>query len=155
MINWIVDNMIAVYTMAEQRNDFFLLHGITSGWALAEFLPVIKSEETRLEICQLFLTVILAVYIGKDRPKLNGDYIGNDEMETTWEELRKRVIALPDTMEEHRFKLVQVCYEATLRDPSKAALCMKAAFTAMDFHFHVGSNAPSKKFTPEEAPKVH
>jgi 20S proteasome subunit beta 1 len=78
-MNWILDNIIAVYTMAEQRNDFFILHGITSAWALSQFLPVIKSEETRLEICQLFLCVLLAVYVAKDRPQLHAEYLGSDD----------------------------------------------------------------------------
>jgi hypothetical protein len=73
----------------------------------------------------------------------------------TWDELRAKVIALPDNTEEHRFKLVQVCYESMLRNPSKAALYMKAAFTTLDYHFHIGSKAESKKFTPEEIKIVH
>jgi hypothetical protein len=52
LIHWVIDHIIRVYTMAENRNDFFLLHGVTSSWALAQILPAIKSEETRMEILQ-------------------------------------------------------------------------------------------------------
>ena len=155
-MKWIVEQIIKVYTMAENRNDFFLLHGTTSAWGLSEFLHVIKTEEKRLEICQDFLCVLLAFYIGKGRPKLNAGYLGGSgEMEMTWEELRSRVVDMPVTTEEHRLKLVQVCYDTALRNPSMAAECMLASFTTLDHHFHVGVGSESKRFTPEEAKFVH
>jgi hypothetical protein len=68
----------------------------------------------------------------------------------SWEELMSKVLALPVTTEEHRYKLVHVCYESQLRNPSMSAVYMKAAFTTLDFHFHVGSKSESRKFSDEE-----
>ena len=148
LINWIMDNVITLYTMSENRNDFFLLHGITSSWALSQILTAIKSEETKLEILQTYLCVILSVYISKDRANLNPEYLGSsEEPEMSWDDLMAKVLSMPITTEEHRYKLVHVCYESFLRNPEKSALYMKAAFTTLGFHFHIGSMSESKKWT--------
>ena len=94
------------------RNDFFLLHGITSAWALSNILPALKSEEARIRTCQNFICILLGVYICKDRPNLNPEYLGtSDEPEISWDQLLAKVLAKPVTFEEHRFKLVQVLFE--------------------------------------------
>ena len=61
LMNWIVDHSIFLYQMAENRNDFFLLHGITASWALANIIPLLKSTEDKLDVLQKFLCILLAV----------------------------------------------------------------------------------------------
>ena len=151
LIEWIIDNALTLYTMSENRNDFFVLHGITSSWALSQILPSVKSEETKLEILQAFLCDLLAVYISKDRANLNPDYVAgsSEEPDMSWDDLMAKVLSMQITTEEHRYKLVQVCYESYLRNPEKAALYLKAALTALDFHFHIASMSVSKKLSEE------
>jgi hypothetical protein len=95
--------------MIENRNDFFVLHGVTSSWALANFLHLIPSTELKLEILQNFLCILLAVYIGKDRPKLNPEYLVTpDVSNVTWDNILGRTINLPLETDEHEHKVVHV-----------------------------------------------
>ena len=42
---WLVNNAITVYAMSEPRNDFYLLHGVTSAWGLHQVgLKLILSD---------------------------------------------------------------------------------------------------------------
>jgi hypothetical protein len=95
--------------MAENRNDFFILHGITCSWALSKILHLIPSTELKLEILQNFICILLAVYIAKDRPKLNPEYLVTpDVSNVTWDDIIARTIKMPLGTDEHEFKVVQV-----------------------------------------------
>ncbi len=38
--------MICVYLSSEPRNNFYLLHAVTSTWALAQLLPLLEAKES-------------------------------------------------------------------------------------------------------------
>ena len=95
--------------MSESQNNFFLLHGVTSSWALSNIIPLVKSTDKKLEILQIFLCLLLAVYIAKDRPKLYPDFLESpDVADLTWEEIKSRTLNLPVSTDEHEYKLIQV-----------------------------------------------
>lgn len=146
LMNWIVDHSIVLYQMVENRNDFFILHGVTSAWALANFLHLIKPAELKLEVLQNFLCILLVVYIGKDRPKLNPEYLVTpDVSNVTWDNILGRTINLPLEADEHEHKVVQICYEASLRNPEKSDLYKRACFTVHDFEYHIRSGSETVK----------
>ena len=69
-----------------------------------------------MEACQNFLCILLGIYISKDRPNLNPEYLGNsEEPEITWDDLLAKVLAMPVTTEEHRYKLIQVLFQMVER----------------------------------------
>ncbi len=149
LVNWIIDSSITLFAMAENKNDFLYLHGVTSSWALSNIIPLIKSEESKVEICQAFICILLGAYICKDRPILNPEYFeGTDE--GSWDEFLTKIFGFKKMLEEHRYKLVHVCYEASLRNPSKSASYLKAAKITLDYHFHIAPNSVSKKFEEGE-----
>jgi hypothetical protein len=144
--NWILDNTIVLYQMAENRNDFFLLHGITASWSLANIIPLLKSTEEKLDIQQIFLCHLLSVYIGKDRPKLNPAYLESpDVSDLTWDAILARTVNMPLDTDEHEYKVVQICHEAALRNPEISDLCKRACSTVHDYEYHVRSGQESKK----------
>ncbi len=96
--------------MSENRNDFFILHGITSAWALSNIIHLMNSNEMKLEMLQNFICVLLAVYIAKDCPKLNPDYLTSPDVSNiAWEDIIERTLKMPLGTDEHEYKLVQVC----------------------------------------------
>ena len=144
--NWIVDNSIVLYQMAENRNDFFLLHGITASWSLANIIPLLKSTEEKLDALQIFLCLFLSVYVGKDRPKLNPAYLESPDVSNlTWEDILARTVKMPLGTDEHEYKVVQICYEASLRNPESSDLCKRACCTVHDYEYHVRSFTENKK----------
>ena len=44
LMDWALEMALTVYVCAEKRNDFFLLHGVTSAWAL-----------TKVSICRKYI----------------------------------------------------------------------------------------------------
>jgi hypothetical protein len=146
LMNWIVDHSIVLYQMAENRNDFFLLHGITASWALANIIPLLKSTEDKLDVLQKFLCILLAVYIAKDRPKLNPAYLESPDVSSlTWEDIIARTLKMPMGTDEHEYKVVHVCHEAALRNPESSDLCKRACCTVHDYFYHTRSFSESRK----------
>ncbi|XP_052783095.1 uncharacterized protein LOC128219327 [Mya arenaria] len=99
---------VLVYTMSENRNDFFLLHGVTCAWSLYHIVPVLD-ENDALNAVRNFAATLIAVYIAQDAPALNVPVHDFEPSDQDWETLIKRV--LDDDRDEHIYKLLQVCRE--------------------------------------------
>ena len=97
--------------MAENRNDFFILHGLICSWALSNIIHLMKSTEIKLEILQNFICILLAFYIAKDRPKLNPEYLVTPDVSNlTWENIIAKTIKMPLGTDELEYKVVQVIF---------------------------------------------
>lgn len=66
MMKWILDVAIMVYTACDQRNDFFMLHGITAAWSLKQIISLLDELHADISI-NVFLCSLLAVYIVQGR----------------------------------------------------------------------------------------
>ena len=140
LTNWIVDNSIVLYQTSENRNDFFLLHGITSSWALSNVIPLIKNEETKMEILQKFICILLGVYVARDRPKLIPEHLESPDVgKASWDDIIDRTLKLPLETDEHEYKLVQVCHEASLRNPDNSDVLKRACHTVHNYEFYFGT----------------
>ena len=138
--NWIIDQSVFIYQMSEHRNDFFLLHGITCSWALSNIIPLMKSEETKKEILQTFLCILLGVYVAQDRPKLVPQHLeAPDVGSVSWDDIIGRTLKQPSELDEHEYKLVQVCYEASFRNPGMSDILKRACLTVHYFDFYFGT----------------
>ena len=70
-----------------------------------------KSSELKLEILQNFICILLAVYIAKDRPKLNPEYLVTpDVSNVSWDNIIARAVKMPLGTDEHELKVVQVYF---------------------------------------------
>ncbi len=136
--NWILNQMIAVYTFSETRNDFFLLHAVTSSWAMKQIIPLLHDLDALLALRTLTCSLI-AAYVVQDTPALNADYgkypgISSAE---TWEKIIEETIS--QDFDEHIYKLVQISYECWCHLEDKnctlAGLYISAARTALDHGF--------------------
>ena len=112
MMKWIVDQAIILYLASDEDNDFALLHGITSSWALKCILKYVENEEDRLESIRHQLTMLLMVYLMQGRPKLMLQKLTSSSPLPTWDEIKKKAFALRiEYVDEHVFKLIQVCID--------------------------------------------
>jgi hypothetical protein len=50
-------------------NEFFLLHGVTSFFALRHILPVLSSADDRVRALRYTLKMVLAVYLVQKMPE--------------------------------------------------------------------------------------
>jgi len=144
---WIRDSAIAVYALAKSRNDFFLLHGVTSSWALSQVVSILTNAggqqgcEEALKLLRTFLCALIATYVAQNTPEIGTDVdvlLQRKKGCTAWHELLED--ALAGDMDEHVYKLIQVCYEESQSpekagDPVKDKLYRAAAISALDFPF--------------------
>ena len=140
--HWALDQAIIVYQAATGAgaNNFFLLHGVTSAWALTKVVPLLKAEEAA-EAMFYFLVALLAVYVQQRSPELDPKRLEEDEesAKTTWEDVRRKALSLDiKTTDEHVYKLVQVCVErkgGRSLVPDMGRICRRAAVTAVGGQF--------------------
>ncbi|XP_052779590.1 uncharacterized protein LOC128216918 isoform X2 [Mya arenaria] len=99
---------VLVYTMSENKNDFFLLHGVTCAWSIYHIVTVLDENES-LNAVRNFAATLIAVYIAQGAPALNIPVQDCEPSDQDWETLIKRV--LDDDRDEHTYKLLQVCRE--------------------------------------------
>ena len=123
---WLVDMATTVYTIAERRNDFFLLHGVTAAWALKQLLPCLKSHEDITTTVTSFLTTLIAVYIVRDCHPLNVEHLQGPDVTESWEDIVKCTLSPPEK-DEHYYKLVQVCQYMSNECEENEQLYKKAA----------------------------
>ena len=129
---WLVDIAITVYTTSEERNDFFLIHGVTSAWALYQLLPCLKTHEDITEAATVFLSLLLGVYVCQGCPTLNLTYLSNEKATSaSWEEIIAKTLNPPKD-DEHIYKLVQVCYDMSRE--GDLPLYKVAAHLALDYN---------------------
>ncbi len=71
LFRWLTAQAIRVYQASELKNNFFLLHGVTSAWALSRIvLKILPGEEEVLECVRAHLFGLLATYVVEGRPSL-------------------------------------------------------------------------------------
>lgn len=100
--------VISVYASSENRNDFFLLHGVTCSWSILQFIHVLDKHDA-IDVLRDLITVILCVYMVQGAPSLNIPIQAKHVSRSDWESLVKKTINID--RDEHCYKLVQVCQE--------------------------------------------
>ncbi len=67
--------MIVLYQGLENRNDFFLLHAVTSSWSLKKLLRSGIPQEAAVDIIAQFLCAAFAFYLAQGRPRVLPDLL--------------------------------------------------------------------------------
>ncbi len=146
---WITDAAISLYARSSFANEFFLLHGVTSSWALEQFIHVLPNpaETLRIHFCNL-----LAAYLTEDKPELQPLKI--PETVPDWKDIIHETLALPmDNTDEHIFKLVQVCLDRSKINSANDSLYKAASIVALNHPLCFRGRVPdlyAKKFTPKK-----
>lgn len=99
---------VLVYASAVNKNDFFLLHGVTCCWGIYQFTSVLDHRDA-VDVIRDFITVLLCVYMVQGAPALSAKIHSEPVTEKDWEGTVDR--ALSGDMDEHCYKLIQVCRE--------------------------------------------
>ena len=110
---WLLEQSVLVYELAAIRNDFVLIHGVTSVWSLHQVLPML-SEHDALEALRNMTLLFLCVFATQGCPDLADPaaHAAASPLRATeeaWEELSAKVLAR-DT-DEHVYKLIAICKE--------------------------------------------
>ena len=130
-----MDQTIAVYQGAETRNDFFLIHAVTSSWSLRHLLSVGLPEAEAKEILVHFLCAFMAFYLVQRRPRICPEYLKNPDVgSVSWDDIIKTALEKDiGSTDEHIYKLVQVCHEQSKgnADPDMDGVYKRAALTAL------------------------
>lgn len=115
---------IAVYALDEIVNDFYLLHGITSSWALLRILRLFPDGNLKESLVLKYIAgALLPAYVAQGCPKL-GD-VESLDLPTSLdfaEDARQRALSASASVDEHVIKLVQVVGEAVHRWPQDEVL---------------------------------
>lgn len=101
----VLQGVVLVYASTEEPDDFFVLHGLTSSWALKEVLPHLPDFQTRLQAVRLFCRDLIVAYVIRNMPDLVPWQVPDDL--PSWEQIKQR--AMVDE-EEHLIKVVMTCY---------------------------------------------
>ena len=131
---------MTVYALAANRNDFFLLHGVTCAWGLHMLIPLM-SKEDGIKTVRDYLTVLLSVFVAVGSPELNVPLTQDEFTEKDWTEHIAKTVA--DDRDEHCYKLVQVCFEMVKdarengEDPKIYSQAAKSAIE-QDLYFYTG-----------------
>ncbi len=76
LAKWVIDQMVRVYVAAENRNDFFLLHAVTSSWALRQLLKISGiGEADAVEAIVQLLCCVMSFYIVQRRPEMRPEQL--------------------------------------------------------------------------------
>ncbi|XP_062518137.1 uncharacterized protein LOC134193324 [Corticium candelabrum] len=105
----IVDGAIALYAQSSNDDDFFLLHGVTSVWALRRMLQYFDSNIQLIQILVAFLKALLSVYIMQGMPALVGNSVLAVSL-PSWTDIIEKTMDCGN--DEHKYKVVYTCCEA-------------------------------------------
>ncbi len=134
---WLLDQFIAVYTLLENKNDFIMLHAVTSAWSMRQIIGHLDPQDGIMALRTL-ICVLLATYISQECPNIRGNVTPTQTSAAIWKEIIEE--ALSRDIDEHIYKLIQVCYNqwCHLQDKGsdKAALYVTAARTSLDFELY-------------------
>ncbi len=114
LADWLVDQAIIVYTFSENRNGFFLLHGVTGSWAMRQIIPFLSPADAMIALRTLTATLI-AAYVVCGAPVLNpanGQCSGDVHDARIWDHIIEETFS--EKRDTHRYKLVQVCRDCWL-----------------------------------------
>lgn len=127
LIDWLLRCSVQLYCMAEVKNDFFLLHGVTATWALSVIVKKIKDNDQVVQISQAHLCILIAVYIARNSPALSTPtQTSNHPTEAI---ILDTVLSLPANTDEHVYKMVQICMammQENREDKELHKLCLSA-----------------------------
>ena len=143
LLTWLVHCSIVVYQASVQENNFFLLHGVTSSWALAQLLPLLADWNDVMEAIRVQICVLFAVYVAEAVPALDTERLSKPEVDQiTWDDIKQKALSLDVDTDTHVYKVVQVCLDASVHNTDAAAdgIYKRAALTAID--------CPSTHFMP-------
>ena len=142
LLKWLIDCSIVLYQVAEYRNDFVLIHGVTSTWSLAQALPLVEVFNTALEAIRVQLAILLVVYMARDSPPLNLKYLEEpDVLEVKWQDIKSRAVGMEMAgTDEHTYKLIQVCLDMSNKYPDSehCDLYKRAALSAIELPMYKG-----------------
>ena len=136
-MKFLVDQCIKLYVQLSKKNDFAIVHTVTAFWALKQISEVTSKADLYEAIASL-LCGVCGMYMAIGCPDIHDEKIQIDPLTTTWENMRKELLAVPvDKVDEHDFKLFQVCldqYNATDCENTKM-MYLKAVRNNLDFPF--------------------
>ena len=130
--DFLVQAALVVYHGSERRNDFLLLHGVTGAWSLKTVMPHLSREDI-IDSARIFLCCLLGTYKTVNEPEIKHTVSPCDVTDQTWPEIIHK--ALAQDFDEHIFKLVQVCHDMWLEDPTSPHknLYVASARVAVDY----------------------
>ena len=129
----VIDGSIGIYANSSASDDFFLLHGVTSAWALRRVLHYFDSLDVSLQILVAYLKALLSAYVAQEMPALVVKKISIDLL-PSWEDIVKKTVKCSDDVDEHVYKLVYTCHEAEkVYGSSSSQLYKRAAAQKMGF----------------------
>jgi len=128
---FVVDMALVVYSRAETRNDFFLLHGVTGAWALHQLMLSAENFSHGLDAIRSFLGAWMATYVAQEAPALLPAEAFREGDGRGWKEIIASSLSLePD---EHILKLVQVCHDMSVDNAEEDVFYQNCAKVAIDY----------------------
>eukprot|EP00092_Neocalanus_flemingeri_P027478 GFUD01029805.1.p1 GENE.GFUD01029805.1~~GFUD01029805.1.p1 ORF type:complete len:384 (-),score=106.33 GFUD01029805.1:26-1177(-) len=127
LVTWLLRCSVQLYCMAEVKNDFFLLHGVTGTWALSVIVQKLQDSDQVGQICQVHLCILIAVYIARGSPSLTTPISTSDPLSES--AILDTVLSLPPETDEHVYKMIQVCMammQENRQDMELQELCLIA-----------------------------
>eukprot|EP01129_Flabellula_baltica_P008295 TRINITY_DN3281_c0_g1_i1.p1 TRINITY_DN3281_c0_g1~~TRINITY_DN3281_c0_g1_i1.p1 ORF type:complete len:243 (-),score=41.05 TRINITY_DN3281_c0_g1_i1:33-761(-) len=103
--------------------EFFLLHGVTSIFAIHSILEFLEEEDQR-KVLKCYWLMLIAVYIARGRPSLDRAESFSSEKYSDWDDVIAQALTLND---EHHVKLVQACKTFSVMYPEHAELWFNSA----------------------------
>ncbi len=134
---WALDQAITVFQSSTLVNDFLFVHGVTSAWSLSKICRHLDAKDA-FDALFCYMNCLLVVYVRQGCPKLDLKRLEGDQTvsKMSWDDLVQKALKLPlDNLDEHVFKLVQVCKERAGECPDMDVICKRAALTAMSSNF--------------------
>eukprot|EP01063_Lacrimia_lanifica_P004414 TRINITY_DN12472_c0_g3_i1.p2 TRINITY_DN12472_c0_g3~~TRINITY_DN12472_c0_g3_i1.p2 ORF type:complete len:617 (+),score=221.55 TRINITY_DN12472_c0_g3_i1:2-1852(+) len=131
---WLLDAAIELYALCEHRNEFVLVHGVTSTWALCQVLPLLDARDGLVAV-RAMLCVLLAAYAAQGCPELTRAVAEPTLLALEdWRAFCTATAARDE--DEHLYKIVAICRERWFACRQKmsrrARLYEMAARTAYD-----------------------
>lgn len=134
LMTWVLEQILIVYTGSTPRNDFFLLHGITSCWALRNIVPLLPPSSLR-QILRYYVVALISTYLACGSPSIDMELVEHvPKVEhITWDAIKMKMFQIPvDQLDEHILKLVHICSELKASVVNDCVF-KRACLCSMDF----------------------
>lgn len=149
-----LDFVLWLYDMIKQ-NDFVVLHGVTSAWALAQVDHLLTSRDRQCA-WKSWMHAALAAFVSQ-RVQTLSDYDFCDRMKTelthldSWDTILRKSVALEGFPDEHVYKLVHTAHDHATGDANDGFLSyMERDFVARS----AASKVLSMPFTYPRPPAI-
>eukprot|EP01125_Pyxidicula_operculata_P017750 TRINITY_DN6255_c0_g1_i2.p1 TRINITY_DN6255_c0_g1~~TRINITY_DN6255_c0_g1_i2.p1 ORF type:complete len:314 (+),score=46.51 TRINITY_DN6255_c0_g1_i2:259-1200(+) len=115
LMNNIIEIILKIY-VATGTKDFFILHGITSAFAIHRVFPFVQSPKDQNLLLRYFWLALLSTYLARDRPFVDMTLL-NDlpspscspfYSSVEWKNVIESIFEDPKT-DEHKVKITYVC----------------------------------------------